>query len=248
MPYKPDQSFQTKVSLRTATGNDAVKATYSHGSSNQEIVFTAVDAGAAGNSITVEITDSTPLSVSVTGTAISIVADATADSVNDVIAAVYADTDAAALVDVTDGSGDGTGLITALAQTNLATGADATHTYSEIPGVQDFTIPGLGRALLEYTNHSSPQAYEQILKSKIKRGRSLSIPINLDLSDTVHQALLAEEASDENSWLQFEPIVSGTRFSFQCEAAITNIPLESPVDGFYRTTVEVTLTGAPVLL
>lgn len=111
------------VSLESAA---AVAATLT----NQGITYTAVAAGAAGNSITITLVDpmgnNEPLAISVVGTDISvsletdggglIVSDADA-----VVAAITADMDASALITAT---GTGSSPLTALSQTPLADGAD----------------------------------------------------------------------------------------------------------------------------
>lgn len=101
--------------------------------SNNDLKFTAVRAGLAGNSITVRYVvsgTSTPLSVSVSGSAITVnvatngggSATSTAAQVK---AAIEASSTASALVYVTNASGnDGSGTVSALAATSLAGGLD----------------------------------------------------------------------------------------------------------------------------
>ena len=99
---------------------------------NNDIVYTAKTKGEYGNDITVRYVvsgNNTPLTVSVTGTAITVnsatdgsaAATSTADQVK---AAIEASGDAAALVTVADAAAnDGSGTIVALAATALTGGA-----------------------------------------------------------------------------------------------------------------------------
>lgn len=101
--------------------------------SNNDLTFSAVDRGTSGNSITVAYVvsgNSTPLTVAVSGSAITVnvatsgggAATSTAAQIK---AAVEAAVDAGRLVSVTYPSGnDGTGVVTALAATNLAGGTN----------------------------------------------------------------------------------------------------------------------------
>jgi len=251
MSYQGRQALGLKIKLRTATGADAVKATKTKGTGDAKIVFTAKTAGVAGNGISVAVVNpggtSAP-SVSVDGLAITINAGVTSDvidsDVNEIIAAVYASAAAAALIDVTNGDGDGTSNIVAFAAENLASGADATHTYEEIPGLGDVTIPGLNRGTVDFTNHGSTSGYAEVVKSAVKEVRELSAPINFDPANSIHQALKAAELSDDPVSMQFVFTVAG--LDFQSSALVLDIPLENAVRGIFKTTMKLVLTGAPV--
>lgn len=102
---------------------------------NNDLTYTALNAGTTGNAITVTYVvagNSTPLSVSVTGTAITVnvatsgggAATSTAAQVRD---AVNGSAQAAALVHVDNAAGnDGTGVVTALSAQSLAAGVSLT--------------------------------------------------------------------------------------------------------------------------
>lgn len=126
--------------IQTSEGTPAVKAvlTTALAGVNNDLTLLAATAGAAGNGITVALTDPSgtdqELGVVVTGSAIVVnlatgedgAITSTAREVRD---AVNADSEAAALVAASLAPGnDGSGVVTALAATNLAGGADATGT------------------------------------------------------------------------------------------------------------------------
>jgi len=119
-------------------GGEGTRSSLSDGAANQEIVFTAMGLGAILDGFTVEILSAAALTVTVSGNfpncKVSVNNNSDAATVNDLIAAIHADAAARRLVQVTTGAGDGTGLASALAETNLA-GGDGTgagvHDYSE---------------------------------------------------------------------------------------------------------------------
>lgn len=105
---------------------------------NNDLIFTAVAGGTAGNDITVEyVVDGTetPLTVDVTDKAIVVNvetddADAAVSTAEDVREAIAAEEDAAALVIAYDAlNSDGSGVVIALADTSLAGGTGAVTGY-----------------------------------------------------------------------------------------------------------------------
>lgn len=115
-------------------GVAAVAATLELGTGNSKIKYTAKDAGAAGNGISVRHVDpaaaSQALSVTVAGNDITVnlATDGSSvitSTVTLVIAAIAASAAANALVTASNGTGsNGTGLVAAAAATNLAGGLD----------------------------------------------------------------------------------------------------------------------------
>ena len=103
---------------------------------NNDLDYTAQTAGEAGNDISVAYVDpeedDAELSILVDETNIGVILATDADgdittTADDIITAIEADTDAAALVEVeTATNSDGTGVVTALEATNLTDGVNAT--------------------------------------------------------------------------------------------------------------------------
>jgi hypothetical protein len=213
------------------------------------IRLNAVKAGLGGNSISFTLvapTETTPLSVVVTGKSIVVTAQyagsAIVSTANDVIEALLSNAAASALVIPSAGTGNGSGVVAAAAQASLAAGANGTAVYSEIPGLLDVSVPGFGRSADDITSHSSAEGFAEYLKSRVKDGRSLTLPLNYDPSNTVHQLLKAAEASDDADRFRFVyPHVGG---DFENDGLVLNFSSENPVRGVFTGSIEVQLTGA----
>jgi len=130
-----DRSTLTaRKSSRTLKDRSGAKASRTTGASGtDEIVWTAVEPGTAGNAITIAIViagENTPLSVEVDGTDITVHAatDGSGDptsTADEVVAAVNADAEASALVSAATSD---SGVVSAVSQTALQGGADAKDT------------------------------------------------------------------------------------------------------------------------
>lgn len=148
--------FWDAVTVQALT---AASLTTSLTGTNNDLVYTADTAGTAGNSITIEYLDpatiNASLSVDVTGTAIviNLATDGTGaitTTGDDIKTAIINEAPAAALVDVADAGGnDGSGVVTALAATNLAGGLDESRTSSAVE------IPRFAENLALYLNASA---------------------------------------------------------------------------------------------
>lgn len=190
MTYTPRAGFGTRLYYGDG-GAAAVTATLTHSTSNQQMLFTAVAGGTAGNSVSVEIINNATLSVSVAASKITINADTSAHSVNDVISAFYASAAARALADVTDGAGDGSGLVVALSETNLSGGTDSAEVFTEIKGLTSLTPPGGTREEIDVTNHSSPGGAMETIPEKVYDPGAVTGDLLYDPNDSAHQQLEA---------------------------------------------------------
>lgn len=140
-------AYGTQIQLGDGALGDATKASKTNGNTNSQIVYTAKVGGVGGNSIAVAQIASgnnTPLSIAVVGSAITVTLEtdgsaASASTVNDVIAKLYATAAAAALVDASDGVGDGTGVLAAAASGALSGGAAGTEAFVTIAEVTSFS-------------------------------------------------------------------------------------------------------------
>ena len=118
---------------RESKGEKAASLTTALTGTNNDLVFTAKQAGSGGNAITVTYTDpggaTATLGVVVSGRDINVNLGRAASAINTtgtlLAAAIAADPTANMLVSVANAAGnDGTGLVTALSKTNLAGGSD----------------------------------------------------------------------------------------------------------------------------
>jgi hypothetical protein len=142
------------VALQTAEKTDGVAASLTTnltGATNNDLVFTAKSAGAAGNNIKIAYSDpggvTATASVYLTGNTIVVSLGRASSAVNTTAAAVKALIDgyapAAALVSVDNAaSNDGTGLVAALAATALSGGADAGPLTFTTVGSALTVVPG----------------------------------------------------------------------------------------------------------
>ena len=114
-------------------GVAGTRASLSDGAANQEIVFTAMTLGLSGDNFSAEIINAAGTAVTISGSfpnmKLSINNNSGAATVNDLIAAIYADAEARKYFQVSSGGGDGTGLASALAETSLAGAAAGAGVY-----------------------------------------------------------------------------------------------------------------------
>jgi len=207
-------AFGTKLYMGDG-GVGSAKASLTHGSTNGQIVFTAKNAGTGGNSITITITNGT-FGVSVVGNAISIVAATATDTINNVIAAIYATPAAAALIDVTDGTGNGTGLITTKTVTNLSGGTNSAEVFSEIVNCTAFAVSGISRSEIDVTSHSSPSGAMETIAEGVYDPGSISFTMFFNPSDTVHQSLESGFLSAARSNYKLAmPVAVGIAYTFE---------------------------------
>ena len=124
---KRDGSWSSCANISTYAGQDEywpVRASYTHGTSNQKIRFQAWNPGPDGNDLTVTITNDPSISVDITGDDITITADTSSNTVNDVLDYILTDGSYRGVFRASSYDGDGSGLITALSQTNLSGGSN----------------------------------------------------------------------------------------------------------------------------
>jgi hypothetical protein len=252
MAYEAKQSFGVKVYLETGAGTSPEKASLSIGSSNAVVAFESVAAGVGANGISVAFVDpgaTGSLGVVVTGKAIVVnlaYSGAITSTANEVIAAILASPEASALVTCDSGAGTGVSVVAAASAANLTGGSNGTAVYTEIPGIGDIEIPGMGRTSDDVTSHSSEDGFAEYLKSKVKDGRSISLPINFDPTFPAHQLLKLAEASDLASRFRFVYPFDGA--DFENDGLVLDFSTSNPVRGVFTGTVEVQLTGAPLAI
>jgi hypothetical protein len=152
-----------QVSL-AVTQNVQATATPTQAGANNDLVYTAVAAGDAGNDVTiayvlpVDANQVEPLTIDVTGTdiVVSLAVDtdgSTVTTTGDLLkAAILADEDASALVTVADAAAnDGSGLLVAVAETPLTGGVDYAMTVTAADVVTAIEADPTADALVSVT-------------------------------------------------------------------------------------------------
>jgi len=162
-----------------------VKASVTKGTSNTQIIVGWGTAGTVGNGKTVTAVASgvsTALSVAVSTTAITITletdgAAASASTVNDVIAMLYANSTFATNWTAVDGAGDGTGILAAFTSSPLASGTAGTEVFTTIAEITNISGPGIKMDLIDATHMSSPSAFREYIPSLLD-GTEISFDLN----------------------------------------------------------------------
>lgn len=186
----------------TLTPNYAGLATSLAGANN-DLQFAAASPGAAGANITVTYADpgaaDQALSVTVAGNNITVNlatggAGAITSTAASILAAIQADAAASALVDVSlAGTNDGTGVVTAMAQTNLSAGVDNDLVFTAANGGANGNL-----IQIEYVD---PHAINQTLSLTAITGNLIQVNLATDATGAVTttaadiQALLEADAT-----------------------------------------------------
>lgn len=172
------------------------KASLTKGTTDSQIVIRWGTAGTAGNGKTVTIVESgtnTPLSVSVTTTDITInletdgVGDS-ASTVNDVIAALYANETFRTYWEADDGVGDGTGILAAAATDTLAGGAAGAEVFTTVAEVTNISGPDESLELIDATHMESPGSRREFIPSLLDSGE-ITLDLNFLPSDANQNGL-----------------------------------------------------------
>lgn len=177
-----------------------VKASLTKGTTNSQIVIGWNTAGTVGNGKSVTIVESgnsTPLSVTVSTSAVTINLEtdgggSSVSTVNDVIAKLYANTTFAENWFANDGVGDGTGVLAAAAADVLASGAAGTEVFTTIAEVTNITGPGVSFELIDATHMESPDAFREYLPSLLD-GTQVTLELNYLPADSNQYGLREDQ-------------------------------------------------------
>lgn len=132
LPAKSSHGGVILMPFRFTPGVTEVKSSLTNGSTNSQNVFTSKLDGTEGDDVSVELINpgtTSSLAITVTGTDISVTLAYATGAITTTAAqlksAIEGNASANALVSVTNGVGNGTGLKAALTKTNLSGGVDA---------------------------------------------------------------------------------------------------------------------------
>jgi hypothetical protein len=240
---------------------------------NNDLVFTAAVTGLAGREITITYTDpaapGVSESVAVSGRRItftlstdgSSVITSTGDSLK---ATLLASAEASALVTAADaGANDGTGVVTALAETALSGGAGATWAIRPMSGngvdvYLDATSAGLGTTKLtrvlsaEWTlgNRFSPlwvlNSANASFVATVENAPDFTVTMMVE-ADSAGMAILEYVRSADTKFMRIQntgPVLTGSttyRLRFDVAVKFTEVGEYSDEDGVYA--IEFTATG-----
>jgi hypothetical protein len=176
-----------------------VKASRTMGTGDATLVVRWGTAGTAGNSKTAAILvagNNTPLSVTVTTSAVTINAatDGSGNATstpNDIIAALYADATFVANWEADNGAGDGTDAVSAATSASLSGGSAGAEIFTAIAMVKGVRGPSISGSTADITSFDSPNGFREFIGT-LRDGGTLSFSINYDPADATHTALMSD--------------------------------------------------------
>ena len=189
--------FGTLLQVGDGGVGAGVKASRSIGSSDGILVIRWGTAGTVGNAKTTEIVENgnnTALSVTVSTSAvlINLATDGSGNStstVNDVIAALYANSTFVTYWEADNGAGAGTSVIDQdYASAVLSGGTNGTEVYTTVAEVTNISGPEFKLELIDATHMESPQAFREYIPSLLDSGE-ITFDLNFLPADTNQQGL-----------------------------------------------------------
>lgn len=241
--------FGTLLQRGDSGAGAGVIASKTVGTGDSTIVFKAKTAGTAGNTLSAGIVIAgltTPLSVSIVGNALTVNSEtdgsgAALSTVNDVIAAIYANSSAAMKFDADNGAGDGTGLVTASAVSVLAGGTAGAEIFTTIAEVTSLTGPDESSTDIDVTHMESPGGYRETI-SALKDGGSLNLSLNFLPADANQQGLRTDLAAGtrRNYRIIWSNIAATT---YQFAGRVTSFSVSASLDDKLSATATIKITG-----
>lgn len=221
------------------------------GTSNQQIVIKAKNAGVAGNSKTCSIVvsgNNTPFSISVTASNVTITSatDGSGVATTTVLAAIanlYLNATFLANFQATIGSGNGTGVLVAGSSAALSGGTDGTEIFTTIAEVKSISGPNMSSTVIDVTNMDSSDNTREYISSWIDPGE-LSFACNFLPGNTGQQGLV-EDMQDRvrrNFTLTWSDTASTV---CTLSGLVTAFGITNQLDAALEANVTIKLTGFP---
>jgi len=230
----------------------AVQASRTIGTSNQQIILKAKDAGAAGNSKTCSIAvsgNNTAFAISVTAGNVSITSatDGSAAATTTVLNAIYNLYQNATFVanwQATTGAGNGSGVLVAGSSAALSGGSDGAEVFNTIDGAKNISGPNFSMETIDVTHHTSPSNYREVVPS-FKSGGEVSFDLIYDPAQTTHEGLLTDfESRILRNFRIVLPDAGNMQYDFA--AYVAGAEVQAPIDNALMLAVKLAVTGAVV--
>lgn len=165
--------FGTLLQYGDGGVGNGTQASRTIGTSNQQIIIKAKEAGTAGNSKTCSIVvsgASTAFALSVTEDNITITSATDGSSlatttVNEALYQLMQNDDFALYWEATRGAGNGTGVLVAGASAALSGGTEGAEIFATIAEIRDITLDGRTLELIDATHMESPDASREYIPS-----------------------------------------------------------------------------------
>lgn len=228
-----------------------VQASRTIGTSNQQIIIKAKNAGVAGNSKTCSIVvsgTSTSFALSVTESNITITSatdggGTATTTVNEALYQLMQDDTFAEHWEATRGAGNGTGVLVAGASAALSGGTDGTEIFTTIAEVKSVSGPNMSSTVIDVTNMDSANNTREYISSWIDPGE-LSFAVNFLPGNLGQQALVtAMQDRTRNNYTLTWSDADGTVCSIT--GLVTSFGITNQLDAALEANVTIKLTGFP---
>lgn len=231
--------------------DDAVQASRTISTSNQQVIFYAKTPGVAGNSKTVAILVSgvsTSFSLSVSETAI-VVTSATDGSslatttVNELLYQLMQNDTFAEHWEATRGAGNGTGVLAAATAAALTSGADATQEFVTVSEVKSLSGPTTQSQVIDVTHMESDDNTREFLPTLIDPGE-MSFVVNLKPGSVGHKALRSDQKTRvRRDWrLQF---TDADLTTWEFSGYVTQFGVTAEIESALEANCTIKLTSWP---
>ena len=235
------------------SGVDGVRASKTYGSGTAAVLCTAVKNGTSGNSITVAFVDppgnNAPLSIAVSGNSITVnlATDGSSNPIstaNQVIAALNSNAASCKLITAKAGDSGGGGVVAAAAASALTGGALATHVFTKLSGLKNFSHEGLSANVVDITAADSPDRTSQKTLGFNNAG-SITFEMIFDADDD-SQALMESDFRTGIERVYRLRLSDQSTTTMDFRGFVTNFGLSVPLEEAVSRSCTIELTGPVV--
>lgn len=242
--------YQARLSVADGTGLDGIRATLAVGSGTSGFNVTAIRAGSSGNNITVTVVDpaspSQAFGIVVSGTDITINLKTDGSGVetttaNEIVNAINTNAACMNLVVASTNAVGGGGVVAAAAEANLAGGALATHGFTQITNIRNFSMDGGTTNTVDATTADSADRSAEIQIGFIQPG-NFNFEVVYDPTDTTHRLLEAARRSGAEQTFRFT-LADIDRTTFDFKGFVTNLGMEVELENVVTRSATISVNG-----